>query len=42
MSKEKQIPIAKGHWLFGSVKEMNKDILGYISEQRKLLGDIFM
>jgi cytochrome P450 len=41
MSTEKQIPLAKSHWLFGSLKEMNKDILGYIGKQRKLLGDIF-
>ena len=41
MSIEKQIPLAKGHWLYGSLKEMNKDILSYTSEQRKLLGDIF-
>lgn len=41
MSTPNHIPLAKGHWLFGSLKEMNKDILSYTSEQRKLLGDIF-
>ncbi|MCG3164561.1 MAG: putative cytochrome P450 [Bacteroidia bacterium] len=41
MSTEKQIPLAKGHWLFGSLKEMNKDILGFLTKQRSQLGDIF-
>ncbi len=41
MSTEKNIPVAKGHWLLGSLLEMNKDVLGFIGEQRKLLGYIF-
>lgn len=41
MKSEKKIPVAKGHWLLGNLREMNKDVLGMVNKLRPELGDIF-